>query len=231
MGRPRYKVNPDDWSDTLDWLNNQLGQPEWLVNGDHPIHRFGIVALRECLVEWQMVSHPTEALCGSAQAILTEALHDDDWARLRKALSARRRRRRERRGDQKSVNITLSPIAHAHLVELKEISGFSTLSETLETALPEATKQAKSAKAKQLSAEILTRLKALKPIDQVLLIEKYLTKTQERRSLANACKIAYQLFRKRSDADSLKLLQERFVEDLVWNELHLSISYLTLDLF
>ena len=68
-----------------------------------------------------------------------------------------------------------------------------------------------------------------KASDLVKIIENYLNLAVTRRSLANSCKIAQKMFLTRPDRTAYEMMMERFVEDLVWNSVHLKISYQTLE--
>lgn len=231
MPRPRYQINSDDWLDILDWLEHQLNQPQWLTMHEHPIHSFGLATLKDCVVEWRTVEKPTRDLCSSAQTILEESLTMDDWGRMRKSLSARKRRRRERRQENKSINITLTPSAHRALVEFRELSGATTFSDAIENHLNNTLEDLRKQHELTLEQNIQAILKDLKASELIKMVASYLELAQTRRSLANSCKIAHQLFMKRPDRNSLVLVRDRFVEDLIWNELHLNVEYHSLPMF
>lgn len=230
MARPRYRITEADWLDCLDWFDHQLSQPHWLTEPDHPIHSFGLATLKECLTQWREVEKPSRELLDSVQEILEPSFSMEDWGRLRKSLSARKRRRREKRLEVKPVNITLTPESHHLLVEYRDLSNASTFSEAIELAMQNALTTIRAQFEKELHLEVMESLKGLKASEIIKTVEDYLELAQEKRSLANSCKIAYQLFRKRPDRDSLTLVCDRFAEDLVWNEVHLKISYKKLDL-
>ena len=78
MPRPRYQLNAEDWFDCLDWLDYQLQQPNWLNEPDHPVHRFGISTLKDCVVQWRDIDRPTKDLCQSTLTILEESLTMDE---------------------------------------------------------------------------------------------------------------------------------------------------------
>lgn len=225
MARPRYQLNANDWFDCLDWLDYQLQQPDWLNEPDHPVHHFGLAVLKECVTQWRDIDRPSKDLCQSTQSILEESLTMDDWGRMRKSLSARKRRRRERRRHQKSINITLTPSAHEALQEFRSLSGAATFSEALEQHLTEALSALRADRERQLTEELKEMLAPFKASRLIHLVETYLELAQTRRSLANSCKIAHQLFTKRPDRDSLRLVRDRFIEDLIWNDSHLKIPY------
>jgi hypothetical protein len=230
MARPRYRITETDWLDCLDWFEHQTNQPHWVEKPDHPIHSFGLATLKECLAQWREVEQPTRELLDSVQEILEPSFTLEDWGRLRKSLSARKRRRRERRLEVKPVNITLSPESHRLLVEYRDLSNASTFSDAVEQVLQNALTDIRVQFEKTLQMEIMDRLKSLKASEIIKTVEAYLDLAQEKRSLANSCKIAYQLFIKRPERDTLRLVCDRFAEDLVWNEIHLKISYKTLNL-
>lgn len=225
MARPRYQINPEDWFDCLDWLDYQLQQPHWIHEPDHPIHSFGLAVLRECVVQWRDIDRPTQDLCASAQEILQDSLTMEDWSRLRKSLSARKRRRTQRKQQSKAVNITLTPAAHEALTQFRLLSGAATFSEALEDHLQEPLAQLRQLREQRLTSELKERLAKLKASEVVALVEHYLEMTLKRRSLANSCKIAHQLFLKRPDRESLRLVRDRFIEDLIWNDSHLKIAF------
>jgi hypothetical protein len=228
MARPRYKITETDWLDCLDWFEHQLNQPHWLTKVDHPIHGFGLATLKECLVQWREIDKPSKELLASVQEILEPSFTLEDWGRLRKSLSARKRRRREKRLEAKPVNITLTPDSHRLLVEYRDLSGAATFSDAINLAMQKAIVDIRVNFEKRLHTEIIDRLKQLKASDIVKTVEGYLALAREKRSLANSCKIAHQLFIKRPDRESLRLVCDRFSEDLVWNEVHLKVSYLSL---
>lgn len=225
MPRPRYQINATDWLDCLDWLDHQLSQPTWLTQSEHPVHEFGLKALKECVVQWRDIDRPTDDLCQSAQGILESSLTMDDWGRMRKSLSARKRRRREKRSDSKTVNITLTPAAHQALTELRDLSGAATFSDAIENHLQCAMTDLRKGREAQLIQQLKDLFRPLPASKFVKLVESYLALAQEKRSLANSCKIAQQLFMKRPERDTLKLVRDRFIEDLIWNELHLGVNY------
>jgi hypothetical protein len=231
MPRPRYQINADDWLDILDWVEHQLNQPQWLTMPEHPVHSFGLSTLKDCVVEWRSVEKPSADLCTSAQAILEESVTIEDWGRMRKSLSARKRRRRDRRQENKSINITLTPNAHRALVEFRDLSGASTFSDAIENHLQNTLADLRKQYERTLADTIHENLKGLKASELIKKVAQYLELAQSRRSLANSCKIAYQLFMKRPEKNTLALVRDRFVEDLIWNELHLSVEYHTLPVF
>lgn len=221
MPRPRFVIGPDDWFDTLDWLDHQLSQPTWLLDDDHPIHQIGLATFKERVRQCRYATQPTHPDCYVLQSLLTDSLRRSDWDRLRKTLSARRRRRRERRLDQSPVNITLSQHAHTWLKNLTEAGGYDTLSEALEATLPELVAQQEAVNQQQRRQRIEDTLSTW-PTEQLLgVIERYLDRASRERSLATACRIAYQWYQRDPDAHKETLLKERFIDDLVWNETHL----------
>lgn len=225
MPRPRYQLNADDWFDCLDWLDYQLQQPDWLNEPDHPVHGFGLAVLKECVVQWRDIGRPTADLCQSTQSILEESLTIDDWGRMRKSLSARKRRRRERQRHRKAINITLSPAAHEALQDFRALSGAATFSDALENHLVDALNNLRAHREQQLTDELKSKLSSFKASELIQQVEVYLELANSKRSLANSCKIAHHLFIKRPDRDSLRLVRDRFIEDLIWNETHLKIPY------
>ncbi|WP_320822765.1 hypothetical protein [Reinekea sp.] len=231
MARRRYQINATDWFDCLDWLDYQLTLPDWLSRPDHPIHGVGIAGLKDHLMQWRAIEPPHKDLYQSAQLVLNEALQDDDWGRLRKALSAKKRRRREKRLDTQPINITLSAAAHELLLDYKQLSGALTLSDAIEQGLQPGMLELAQRHEQELLAELLERVGHIKASELVKIIENYLKLAVARRSLANSCKIARQLFLKRPDRGTYKLMMERFVEDLVWNNVHLKIHYREFELF
>ena len=231
MARPRYQINRQDWLDSLDWLDHQLASPVWLTIEEHPVHQLGLMTLRECLNQWRDVSKPTDELCASVQEILDSSLTLDDWGRLRKSLSARKRRRREQRIEEKQVNITLTPSAHQALVDYRDLSTSATFSEAIENAVRHALAELQENQEKHLNVELLDHCKVLKASELIAMVKLYLERTERNRSLANACKIALLLFLKSPDRSSLRLVRDRFIEDLIWNQTHLKINYRSLGLF
>jgi hypothetical protein len=231
MARPRYQITEYDWLDCLDWIDHQINQPHWLEQADHPIHTLGIAKIQRHLSQWRTAQYPTKTALKHAQSILEQVFTIDDWGRLRKALSARKRRRREQRIEQKSVNITLTPNAHRMIIEYRNLTGCQTISEAIEHALNDVLREAAENAEQVLSERVMQQLMCLKASEIVEVVAKYLDIAAQRRTLANSCKIAFQLFSKRPGRDSLKLLCDRFCEDLIWNQVHLNISYDSLSLF
>ncbi len=231
MARPRYQINRRDWLDCLDWLEHQLALPHWLTMDEHPIHQLGLMTLQECLYQWREVATPTDELCQSVQKILDTSLTIDDWGRLRKSLSARKRRRHQKRIDEKQVNITLTPSAHQMLVDYRDMASCATFSEALESAISHALDELRESQVKDLNLVLLELTQTLKASELITMVEDYLTRSEQKRSLANSCKIAHQLFLKRPDRSSLRLVRDRFIEDLIWNQVHLKIGYQSLGLF
>jgi len=221
MPRPRFVIGPDDWFDTLDWLDHQLNQPTWLLNEQHPIHQVGLATFKDRVRQCRYASQPTHPDCEALQNLLTDSLTRADWDRLRKTLSARRRRRRERRLDQAPVNITLTPQAHHWLKNLTDAGGFATLSQALEDALPQLVAEHEAANQQARQTNIETTLKHWTRAQLLSAIERYLDLASRERSLATACRIAYQWYQREPDSHKEALLKERFIEDLVWNETHL----------
>jgi hypothetical protein len=224
MARPKYKINPTDWLDCLDWLSYQLTLPKWLELPKHSIHDMGIPALLDCINQWREVKNPSEELCDAAQSILDNALEAEDWSRLRKALSAKKRRRKEKRHDSSPINITLTPEAHRVLLEFKDLTGEDTISNAIIEGLKDMIGQMTAASEQLRTKTLKQALKSYRASELVKLVGDYLNKSDERKSLANSCKIAFQLFQKRPDKNSFNMIIERFIEDIVWNETHLKIS-------
>jgi hypothetical protein len=227
----RYQINATDWFDCLAWLDYQLSRPDWPARPEHPIHGVGIAGLKNHLTQWRVTETTHKGLYQSAQLVLNDALQDDDWDRLRKALSAIKRRRQENRLDTQPANITLSAAAHELLLDYKQLSGALTLSDALEQGLQPGMLELAQRHEQKLLAELLERVGHIKASELVKIIENYLKLAVARRSLANSCKIARQLFLKRPDRGTYKLMMERFVEDLVWNSVHLKIDYREFELF
>ena len=231
MARPRYQITSDDWLDCLDWVDHQLSLPLWIEQPEHPIHTIGLASLKNKLDQWRQQQFPSTQIRTEAQELLEQAFTIDDWGRLRKALSARKRRRREERLEQKAVNVTLTPDAHKMITEYRNLTACQTISEAIEHALQDALAQARGNAAQVLNEQIMQQLMPLKASEIVQLVAAYLELAGQQRSLANSCKIAFQLFSKRPDRESLKLLCDRFSEDLIWNQVHLHITYDSLGLF
>ncbi|GGX52097.1 hypothetical protein [Saccharospirillum salsuginis] len=221
MPRPRFVIGPDDWFDTLDWLDHQLSQPTWLLDEQHPIHRLGLATFQDRVRQCRYASQPTHPDCQALQSLLTDSLTRPDWDRLRKTLSARRRRRRERRLDQSPVNLTLTPAAHHWLKNLAEAGGFATLSQALEESLPQLVAEHEASNQQTRQQRIEEQLAGWPRSWLLAVIERYLDRASRERSLATACRIAYQWFQREPDRHKESLLKERFIEDLVWNETHL----------
>lgn len=221
MPRPRFRIAADDWFDALDWLDYQLNQPGWLVAQGHPIHQLGIAHFKEQLRQFREIEEPKQGHCDDLQALLTEALERSDWDRLRKTLSARRRRRREKRTNQGPVNLTLSGQAHQWLKQLAQAGQHNTLSDALEQHLPDLVAQLEADAQSQRAAKLEAELAGWSQSRLLQAIETYLSQAAEERSLATACRIAYQWYQREPDANKAGLLRERFIEDLVWNEAHL----------
>lgn len=224
MSRPKYKINTKDWLDCLDWLEYQLSLPKWLEQPKHSIHDLGIPALQKLIGQWRAAERPGPHLIAQVQKTLDNSLESEDWARLRKALSAKRRRRKEKRYDTAPVNITLTAEAHKCLQEYKQTSGAETLSEAIILGLSHRLAELKKDQEKNRQEQLLEQVKNIKASKMISAIEQYLELCEQRRSLANSCKIAFQLFSKRPDKASYRMTIERFVEDLIWNESHLGIS-------
>ncbi|MFQ3281496.1 hypothetical protein [Reinekea sp.] len=230
MARPKYKINRKDWLDCLDWLSYQLTLPKWLEQPKHSIHDMGIPALMDCVNQWRDVAVPSDELCTAAQKILDNALESEDWARLRKALSAKKRRRKEKRYDTSPINITLTPEAHKVLIEFKELIGEDTISSAIIEGLRESISKLSANNAVERTKQIQQTLKTYRASELVQLVGNYLNRSDERKSLANSCKIAFQLFQKRPDKTSFNMILDRFVEDIVWNETHLKIDLAEMNL-
>jgi hypothetical protein len=230
MARPKYKINRKDWLDCLDWLSYQLTLPKWLEQPKHSIHDMGIPALMDCVNQWRDIVNPSDELCSAAQTILDNALETEDWARLRKALSAKKRRRKEKRYDTSPVNITLTPEAHKVLIEFKELIGEETISSAIIEGLRETIGKLTATNEVERTKLFQKTLKTYRASELVQLVGNYLNRSDERKSLANSCKIAFQLFQKRPDKTSFNMILDRFVEDIVWNETHLKIDLAEMNL-
>lgn len=231
MARPRYQITKEDWLDCLDWVDHQLSLPLWAEQPDHPLNAIGVKTLQDKLDYWRTVTFPNQAMLNGAQQVLEQSFTMEDWARLRKALSARKRRRREQRMEQKAVNVTLTTNAHKMIVEYRNLTGCQSISDAIECALKDALNEARVNAERVLTDQIMSLLMALKASEIVQVVAAYLELTAGKRTLANSCKIAFQLFSKRPDRESLKLLCDRFTEDLIWNQIHLQIPYHSLSLF
>lgn len=205
----------------LDWVEYQLSQPDWLTDPEHPVHAQGIANLAERVEQWRFVSTPTYPDCAVLQRQLDDSLPRYDWDKLRKNLSARRRRRREKRTRQTPVNLTLTQDAHHWLKQLVRAGGYATLSEALENTLPELVASLESQARENRYKELANTLDGCDAAQLCHAVEVYLEQAAEHRSLATACRIAYQWYLGAPDAHKESLLRERFLEDLVWNETHL----------
>lgn len=221
MPRPRFHITPDDWFDTLDWLEYQLSQPGWLVDARHPVHDQGLAHLTERLHQCRYVQSPAHPDCEELQSLLEHNLDRSDWDRLRKTLSARRRRRREKRLAQSPVNLTLSTQAHHWLKQLARAGRFATLSEALVDALPALVADLESRARQSLKSDLEQTLSGWTDPQMIGAADRYLTIARQDRSLATACRIAFQWHQKEPDRHKAQMLRERFIEDLVWNQIHL----------
>lgn len=221
MPRPRFHITPDDWFDTLDWLEYQLSQPGWLLDDEHPIHQQGLAHLTERIHQCRYVQSPTHPDCDALQTLLEHNLDRPDWDRLRKTLSARRRRRRERRLAQSPVNLTLTTQAHHWLKQLARAGQYTTLSDALIESLPTLVAELESQAQDNLKAELERGLSTWTELDLIRAVDQYLENARADRSLATACRIAFQWHQRDPDRHKARMLKERFIEDLVWNEVHL----------
>lgn len=221
MPRPRFHITPDDWFDTLDWLEYQLSQPGWLLDDNHPVHQQGLAHLTERIHQYRYVQSPTHPDCDALQNLLEHNLGRPDWDRLRKTLSARRRRRRERRLAQSPVNLTLNTQAHHWLKQLARAGQFTTLSDALTETLPSLVAQLESQAQNTLKVTLEHRLASWTELDLIAAADQYLEHARSDRSLATACRIAFQWYQRDPDRHKAHMLKERFIEDLVWNEVHL----------
>ncbi|WP_394169340.1 hypothetical protein [Saccharospirillum alexandrii] len=230
MARPRFHITPDDWFDTLDWLEYQLSQPGWLLDEAHPVHQQGLAHLTERLHQCRYVQSPTHPDCDALQTLLEQNLDRPDWDRLRKTLSARRRRRREKRLAQSPVNLTLTTQAHHWLKQLARAGRFATLSDALVDALPAMVADLEAHAQKTLKTDLEQTLASWTELDLIANADQYLTAARNDRSLATACRIAFQWYQRDPDRHKAQMLKERFIEDLVWNQIHLgkpATAYLT----
>lgn len=221
MPRPRFHITPDDWFDTLDWIEYQLSQPGWLLDEEHPVHKQGLAHLTERIHQCRYVQTPTHPDCDGLQALLEHNLDRSDWDRLRKTLSARRRRRRERRLAQSPVNLTLSTQAHNWLKQLARAGQYTTLSDALVATLPRLVAELESQAQANLKAKLERALANWTEFDLIRAVDQYLENARADRSLATACRIAFQWHQREPDRHKAQMLKERFIEDLVWNEVHL----------
>jgi hypothetical protein len=221
MPRPRFHLTPDDWFDTLDWLEYQLSQPGWLVAEAHPVHNQGLAYLTERVHQCRYVQSPTHPDCDALQHLLEQCLDRSDWDRLRKTLSARRRRRRERRMAQSPVNLTLNTQAHHWLKQLARAGHFTTLSDALAETLPELVAEMEQRAQVELKARLENAIADWTELSLAEAVDRYLETARSDRSLATACRIAFQWYQRDPDQNKARMLRERFVEDLVWNEVHL----------
>lgn len=221
MARPRFHITPDDWFDTLDWIEYQLSQPGWLLDDRHPVHHQGLAHLTERIHQSRYVQTPTLPDCDELQILLEQNLDRADWDRLRKTLSARRRRRREKRLAQSPVNLTLTTQAHHWLKQLARAGQFATQSDALVEALPSLVAELESRARRNLKAELEQTLASWSELDLVSATDHYLETARSDRSLATACRIAFQWHQRDPDRHKAHMLKERFIEDLVWNEIHL----------
>ncbi|MEX2321783.1 MAG: hypothetical protein WD668_10530 [Saccharospirillum sp.] len=221
MPRPRFHITPDDWFDTLDWLDYQMSQPGWLLDEDHPVHAQGLAHLTERLHQCRYVQSPTHPDCDALQTLLEHNLNRPDWDRLRKTLSARRRRRREKRLAQSPVNLTLTTQAHHWVKQLARAGQFSTLSEALVETLPGLVADLEQLKQTELKGQLEQAIANWSERNLIMAAEHYLDAARADRSLATACRIAFQWHQRDPDRHKARMLRERFIEDLVWNQVHL----------
>jgi len=221
MTRPRFHLTPDDWFDTLDWLEYQLSRPDWLVAERHPVHQQGLAYLTERVHQYRYVQTPTHPDCDALQTLLEQSLERPDWDRLRKTLSARRRRRRERRLAQSPVNLTLSTQAHHWLKQLARAGQFNTLSEALAQSLPSLVSDIEQQAKVQLEAKLTLVIENWLEFDLIRVVDSYLNQAKTDRRLATACRIAFHWHQRDPDRHKANMLKERYIEDLVWNEIHL----------
>jgi len=221
MARPRFHITPDDWFDTLDWLEYQLSQPGWLLNDAHPVHQQGLAYLTERIHQCRFVQSPTHPDCDALQTLLEHNLDRPDWDRLRKTLSARRRRRREKRLAQSPVNLTLSTQAHHWLKQLARAGQYTTLSDALTETLPGLVAELEQRVQIELKAQLEKTIANWTELDLIKATGRYLEAARSDRSLATACRIAFQWHQRDPDRHKTQMLRDRFIEDLVWNQVHL----------
>lgn len=231
MARPRYKINAIDWLDCLDWLDYQSQRSDWILIEEHPIHEIGVYSLQEKIARWRKIEFPSVSDFRKVQQVIDHSLTDEDRSRMRKSLSAKKRRRKDKRLQIKPVNITLTPEAHRVLVEFKELSNINTLSEAVEVGLISALKNLKARQEMNRTKELSVKFASISPEDLVAYIQRYLAQTEVNKSLANTCKVAYQMFIQTPGNSTTELLVDRLVEDLIWNETHLKITADSLDIF
>ncbi|TCS42530.1 hypothetical protein [Reinekea marinisedimentorum] len=231
MARPRYQINAKDWHDCLDWLDYQSQRTEWIAMPDHPVHEIGIHGLQERIAKWRALERPAKEDFRKVQLILDHSLTEQDRSRMRKSLSAKKRRRRDKRMLTKPVNVTLTPQAHATLVEFKELSSIETLSEAIETGLEAALQGLKARKEMERLKQLNHRLASLSWPELEGCARNYLKIAETRKSLSDNCKVALQMFLDDQCQSSANLLVDRLVEDLVWNELYLQVTAESLGIF
>lgn len=225
MARPRYQLNRKDWLDCLDWLQNQLDNPNWLVDSAHPINALGVNRLKEWLVEWRELSPPDKETLAQAQRVFDQALTLEDWTRMRKALSARKRRRREKMQSAKPVNLTIQPEAYEQLIEYKKLSDSDTLSEALVHALEIANSSQQKRVERKIAGRVAEYFSRLSEKEQISFVESYLFSAEKNRQWANSTRIAYKLYLRNPNDNHLALVLQRFQEDIVWNQLHLGLRF------
>ena len=140
---------------------------------------------------------------------------------MRKTLSARRRRRREKRLAQSPVNLTLTSQAHHWLKQLARAGRFATLSDALVAVLPALVADLEARAQETLKTDLEQTLASWTELDLIASADQYLAAARSDRSLATACRIAFQWHQRDPDRHKAKMLKERFIEDLVWNQIHL----------
>jgi len=74
---------------------------------------------------------------------------------------------------------------------------------------------------KTLKTDLEQTLASWTELDLIANADQYLTAARNDRSLATACRIAFQWHQRDPDRHKAQMLKERFIEDLVWNQIHL----------
>jgi hypothetical protein len=230
MPRPRYQVNAKDWIDCLDWLDYQSKTPDWNMLQEHPIHEIGIPELQEKIAIWRAIGSPSKEDLRKLQLILDHSLTEQDRSRMRKSLSAKKRRRKDKRMLSKPVNVTLTPNAHNILVEYKMLAQIETLSEAIESGLKSALQELKSKHQADRARQLEHQLTKLSWQELVSCAQRYLHTADNRKSLSNNCKVALSMFLNDQNQSSASLLVDRLVEDLVWNEIYLQVTVDSLEI-
>jgi hypothetical protein len=119
------------------------------------------------------------------------------------------------------VNLTLSTQAHHWLKQLARAGQFNTLSEALAQSLPSLVSDIEQQAKVQLEAKLTLVIENWLEFDLIRVVDSYLNQAKTDRRLATACRIAFHWHQRDPDRHKANMLKERYIEDLVWNEIHL----------